>query len=76
MTKTMPETDIGQLQHELLQTPLGVPGSGFIRYSAAMYFHTIGELSAERLEAYRICCNLDDEDPLAVEAHRHRADPG
>lgn len=76
MTETRAEADTEKQQRELLQTPLGVPGSGFVRYGAAMYFYAIGKLSAERLEAYRICCNLDSEDPMAVEVHRHRPYPG
>ena len=42
----------------------GAPGSGARRYAAAMYFYTKGALSAEVLEIYRRCFQLDDEDPV------------
>lgn len=53
-------------QHQLgLITKLpGAPGSGAARYGAAMYFYHQGYLSDEMLEIYRICCKLDDEDPI------------
>lgn len=57
-------------QMRLLQTPLGEPGSGMTRYAAAMHFHKTGRLGPHLLEAYRICCKLDGEDPLAVAASR------
>ena len=31
-----------------------------------MYFHKLGEMSAETLEVYRICARLDREDPLPI----------
>lgn len=37
-----------------------------VRYGAAMHFHMTGRIGAELLEAYRICCKLDGEDPVAV----------
>ncbi|MEM5491617.1 hypothetical protein [Hoeflea sp. AS16] len=60
------ETEEDKQQLALLTLPLGEPGSGMSRYGAAMYFYQRGKLDADRLEAYRICCNLDDEDPEAV----------
>ncbi len=63
-----------QRQLELLALPLGAPGSGWHRYGAAMYFYQQGKLDAETLEAYRICCNLDSEDPVAVARSRRTAD--
>ena len=51
-------------QFALLTTPVGVSGSGMVRYGAAMFFFLRDELSAETLEIYRRCCNLDDEDPV------------
>lgn len=50
----------------LVNAPLGDPGSGRARYGAAMFFYKRGELSAEVLETYRICCRLDGENPLAL----------
>ncbi|MCY0095834.1 hypothetical protein [Hoeflea ulvae] len=66
------EEDARQLQ--LLTLPLGAPGSGWHRYGAAMYFYQRGKLDADSLEAYRICCNLDFEDPEAVARSRHPVD--
>lgn len=57
-------------QLALLTLPLGQPGSGMIRYGAAMYFYRRGMLDADTLEAHRICCNLDFEDPKAVASSR------
>jgi len=56
-------------QKLLLFSKLGEPGSGYARYSAAMYFHKQDLLSPELLEIYRRCCKLDNEDPLALAAH-------
>ena len=53
-------------QWELVNTPLGETWSGRARYAAAMYFHKLGEMSAETLEVYRICARLDREDPLPI----------
>ncbi|KGF68332.1 hypothetical protein LL06_17145 [Hoeflea sp. BAL378] len=63
-------------QLALLRLPLGVPGSGMHRYGAAMYFYRRGKLDADELEAYRICCNLDSEDPAAVSRSRRPPDGG
>lgn len=60
------ENEQDRKQLGLLRLPLGEPGSGMHRYGAAMYFHKQGKLDAELLEAYRICCNLDHEDPERV----------
>lgn len=60
------ETEEDERQLALLTLPLGQPGSGMIRYGAAMYFYRRGMLDADTLEAHRICCNLDFEDPQAV----------
>ncbi|MEM8811804.1 MAG: hypothetical protein AAGF59_04235 [Pseudomonadota bacterium] len=51
---------------EALETPLGEPGSGRVRYAAAMHLYQIGQMDAETLERYRICCKLDHEDPNSV----------
>ncbi len=57
-----------------LHTPLGQPGSGRVRYAAAMYFHRKGCLSTEALEVYRICSPRDAEDPLQLLNQRGVAD--
>lgn len=67
------ETAEDREQFDILRLPLGEPGSGLSRYGAAMYFYRRGKLDADHLEAYRICCNLDFEDPEAVV--RSRSDP-
>ncbi len=54
----------GVRQQALLSTAVGLPGSGAVRYGAAMYFYQRGDMSAELLEIYRCCCKLDNEDPL------------
>jgi hypothetical protein len=53
-----------RLQYDLLTAPAGAPGSGRIRYAAAMYFHQRAMIGEQALEAYRICCKQDGEDPL------------
>lgn len=47
----------------LIRTPLGEPGSGRVRYGAAMALYRAGALSEAALEVYRICSPLDHEDP-------------
>ncbi|OCW57999.1 hypothetical protein AWJ14_02300 [Hoeflea olei] len=69
-----PETAEDRAQLDLLRLPLGTPGSGIHRYGAAMHFYRRGLLDAETLEAYRICCNLDAEDPDAVLRSRRTPD--
>ena len=54
----------------MLATPLAEPGSGRHRYGAAMTFYNAGLIGAEVLEVYRICTNLDAEDPAAIMAAR------
>ena len=51
-------------QKILLASKVGTPGSGAIRYAAAMYFYNHGKVSPEMLEIYRRCCKLDREDPI------------
>ena len=58
-----------ELQKSLLREPVGEPGSGYRRYTAAMYFHKRGEISLELLEVYRRCCKFDHEDPMEVARH-------
>ena len=49
---------------------LGQPGSGRLRYAAAMHFHRRGLISDEVLEVYRICSPQDWEDPAGLLAAR------
>ncbi len=63
-----PDTD-DEAQLALLGSPVGALGSGYARYSAAMYFYQLGQISAELLEVYRKCCKFDDEDPTAMAVH-------
>ena len=53
-----------------LHTALGEPGSGRVRYAAAMHFHRRGLISPEALEVYRICAARDWEDPAGLLATR------
>ncbi|MEM5474241.1 hypothetical protein WNZ14_21135 [Hoeflea sp. AS60] len=74
MLEIKAESAEDQRQLKLLTLPLGATGSGWHRYGAAMYFYQHGKLHAETLEAYRICCNLDSEDPDAVARSRRTTD--
>lgn len=53
-----------------LHAALGQPGSGRLRYAAAMHFHGQGLVSDEVLEVYRICSARDGEDPAGLLAAR------
>lgn len=46
------------------------PWSGRARYAAAMGLYQQDAISAEALEAFRICARLDAEDVLALLPHR------
>lgn len=52
------------MQQALLNSKIGISGSGYARYGAAMYFYNQGKLSAAMLEIYRRCCKFDNEDPV------------
>lgn len=54
----------------LIHTPVGQPGSGRVRYGAAMALHARGQLSEAALEVYRICSPLDAQDPAPLLAER------
>jgi len=56
-------------QQDQLYCEIGKPGSGYTRYSAAMYFYMKGYVSAELLEIYRRCCKFDHENPLELATH-------
>ena len=47
-----------------LHAPIGQPGSGRVRYGAAMELWSQGQISAEVLEVYRIASAHDGRDPL------------
>jgi hypothetical protein len=49
-----------------LHTPLGQPGSGRVRYGAAMALWREGQISAEVLEVYRVAAAHDGRDPETV----------
>ncbi len=51
---------------EDLRAPAGQPGSGRVRYAAAMYFNRSNRLSDGALEVFRICSPLDHEDPTGL----------
>lgn len=53
-------------QTALLHTPLGIQGSGYTRYAAAMWLFQNGFMVPDDLEAYRICCKLDNEVPVTL----------
>jgi Dimethlysulfonioproprionate lyase len=50
----------------LLYTPLGLPGSGRVRYGAAMALWRDGRIGPEVLEVYRVTSPHDARDPLEV----------
>lgn len=54
----------------LLHAPLGAPGSGRVRYGAAMALFRCGVLSEAQLDAYREASPFDGRDPaLLLSAH-------
>ena len=59
-----PNSNELKIQKTLLNYKVGISGSGYIRYGAAMYFYNLGILSDEILEIYRRCCKFDNEDPI------------
>ena len=59
-----PNSNELKLQKTPLNYKVGISGSGYIRYGAAMYFYNLGILSDEMLEIYRRCCKFDNEDPI------------
>lgn len=50
----------------LLSTALGEPGSGRVRYGAAMALYRDGAISAEQLEVYRVASAHDRTDPALL----------
>jgi hypothetical protein len=59
-----------------LNAPIGVPGSGRVRYGAAMELWRAGRISAEVLEVYRVTSAHDGRDPKAVLQERGLPLPG
>jgi hypothetical protein len=55
----MPQNDEDARQKRFLETPLGEPGSGMVRYAAAMYFFQKGMMGARELELYRAHSKAD-----------------
>lgn len=53
-------------QRAALLSAVGAPGSGALRYTAAMYFYKRDEMTAQMLEIYRSCSKFDHEDPVAI----------
>jgi hypothetical protein len=49
-----------------LDAPLGQPGSGRVRYGAAMELYAQGQISAEVLEVYRVASAHDGRDPAVI----------
>ena len=66
MSDLLKPTSEFELQMAFLRTDVGVPGSGAVRYAAAMYFHKEKSMPHNMLEIYRICSKFDQEDPLVV----------
>lgn len=50
----------------LLHTPLGIPGSGRVRYGAAMELYRRGMISEAQLDAYREASPFDGRDPARM----------
>lgn len=63
MRRIRAETPEDAAQLADLRTPAGPPGSGRLRYAAAMHFYNRGQLSDATLEIYRILSLIDGEDP-------------
>jgi hypothetical protein len=70
MTDTLAAACIALLQ------PSGAPGSGRLRYGAAMTLYRAGQIDAAQLEAFRIASPLDADLPQRVMASRGVAPPG
>ena len=56
-------------------TPVGLPGSGRLRYGAAMALHAAGVIGFAALEVYRILAMTDAEDPVRLLAARRLRPP-
>ena len=58
-----------------LHRPIGVPGSGAVRYAAAMSLYVHGVMPLGMLEIYRLCSKFDREDPIAIARYENVAIP-
>jgi hypothetical protein len=67
--------DRASQQIEFLRMPVGEPGSGVVRYAAAMHFYQSHLMTDEVLEVFRICAPDDNRDPIAELAHLGIPDP-
>ena len=54
-----PQSEEDVRQKRFLETPLGEPSSGMVRYAAAMYFFQKGMLGERELELYRAQSKVD-----------------
>jgi hypothetical protein len=54
----------------LIHEPLGLPGSGRVRYGAAMALYQAGLISPGELEVYREAAAFDARDPAVMLAER------
>ncbi len=54
----------------LIHEPLGLPGSGRVRFGAAMALYRAGQLGDAALEVYREAAAFDARDPAAMLAER------
>lgn len=52
-------------QRRFLATPVGQPGSGTLRYAAAMHLYQRHSIGADTLEVFRACAPDDTLDPRA-----------
>lgn len=55
---------------QLLHTPLGTPGSGRVRYGAAMELYRRGLITEAQLDVYREASPFDARDPATLLAER------
>lgn len=68
------EHDEDRRQFAFLGAAPGEPGSGRVRYAAAMHFFQRGMLSRRALECFRVLAKEDGEDPQAALARLGLAD--
>lgn len=62
-------------QLEFLAMPVGEPGSGRVRYTAAMHLYQNRLIADEVLEVFRICAPDDRLDPQAELARLNIPNP-
>jgi hypothetical protein len=69
----VPWTEEDEQQLAFLRMPPGQPGSGRIRYAAAMHFSNRHMLSQDALEVFRILAKEDATDPRPLLLSRNLA---